>query len=155
VVRPPKRRYAVTLSAAEEARLRRFDNKTRGLKPWPLGGNSTFLRRDETTFTVKEWSGMPSSGAHVATLGTATLLGERRVAVEIANKGLWLGWLLLLSGVLVTCATLREGLPALLLGAAMVAASWFLFLRPSMLVNDLDEVEKVMRGAIGGDWVPE
>jgi hypothetical protein len=145
----------VTLSSAEEARLHRFDNNTRGLKRWPLGGNSTFLRRDETTFVVKEWSGMPSSGAHVATLGTATLLGERRVAVEIANKGLWLGWVGVLSGVLVACATFREGLPALLLGAAMVAGSWFLFLRPSMLVNDLDEVEKVMREAIGGDWVPE
>lgn len=149
-----KREYVVTVPRADVARLRAFDNKVHGATPWPLGPNRTFRRKNASTFVVKEYAGGALSGALVMTRGTATLVGEDQVAVTVATKGHALGYLLIGCGLVAGGLTLRDGLPALLVGTVLVLAGWFLFARRSGLADDLDDVEKVLRAEIPGLWRP-
>jgi hypothetical protein len=150
-----KREYVVTVPAGEAARLRAFDNKARGTKHWPLGPNRTFWRKNRSTFVVKEYAGSILSGAFVMTLGKATLQeGSDQVLVTVRTKGHGFGYLLMAGGVVVGLATPREGVVALLMGAALVVAGWFLFARRPGMEQDLDDVEKVLRREIRGHWQP-
>ncbi|WP_122816417.1 hypothetical protein [Nocardioides pantholopis] len=150
-----KREYLVTLPPGEAARLRAFDNKTDAEKPWPLGRNRTFRRKNTSTFVVREYVGSVLFGsAMVATIGTATLTEGDQVRVTVRTAALGIGYLLIGGGVLLVCLTPRDGIPALLMGAILMLAGWFLFARRPGLADDLDEVEKVLRAELRGHWQP-
>lgn len=150
----PTRRYAVTVPAAELARLRAFDNATEGRKHWPIGPNRSFMRRNATTFVVKEWASMGIGKAAVMTLGRATLGQGHDVEVMVKTKNAWIGYLVIVCGLACLAMTPRDGLWAAVLGIAMVLGGWFLFVRGSDRQADLDAVETVLRQEIRGDWQP-
>ena len=150
-----KREYVVTVPDAEAARLRAFDNKARGTKHWPIGPNRAFWRKNRSTFVVKEYAGSIFSGAFVMTLGRAKLQEDSdQVHVTVKTKGHGFGYLLMGCGVVVALATPRDGVLALLMGAVLVVAGWFLFARRPGTEHDLDDVEKVLRKEIRGHWQP-
>lgn len=150
-----KREYVVTLPEAEATQLRAFDNKAHGTKHWPLGPNRAFWRKNRSTFVVKDYAGSIFGGALVMTLGKAELQEDSdQVLVSVATKGHWLGYLLMTGGVVVALATPRNGIPALLLGAVLLLAGWFLFARRPGMEGDLDDIEKVLRRKIRGHWQP-
>lgn len=149
-----KRRYTVTVSAAEAARLRAFDNAAEGRISWPLGENRGFLRRNATTFVVKDWAAMGVGRAAVMTLGTAVLGEGNRVDVVVRTKSSWIRWLLVVCGAVCLAVVPRDGLAPAVLGAVLILAGWFLFPGGSGREDDLDQIERVLRGEITGDWRP-
>ncbi|WP_244930644.1 hypothetical protein [Nocardioides sp. W7] len=155
-MRTSKRQYVVTVSDGEAARLRAFDNQAEGRQHWPLGENRTFMRRNETTFVVKEMTSVGiGQGAVATTLGTATLRPDHRVDVVVKKtKVEWLNYLLIASGLACLAVTPRDGVPAAVLGVALLLAGWFLRVSRTQVEHDLDQVEQVLRSEINGDWVP-
>lgn len=119
---------------------------------WPGGATDTFLRRNATTFVVKERAILVE--ALVTTLGTATLREDNRVDVVIKTKAQWLGYLIIAGGLVCLAVTPREGIWAVLLGVGMLLAGWFLYVSPPWAEEDLDKAETVLRNEIAGDWRP-
>jgi hypothetical protein len=152
--RPRTRRFTVVVSPGEDARLRAFDNATQGRTQWPLGPNRGFLRKDDTTFVVQDWTSMGVAKALVTTDATARLTEHGRVEVVVRSRAAWLGWLFIAIGLMCVALVGRDGIGALLLGAAFLAFGWWWSLSPSWRQADLDEVEAVMRSEIDGDWQP-
>lgn len=148
---PRPRKFAVTISEHEAARLRAFEKKPLG-RHWPGGPSGTFLRRNETTFVVKERA--ITVEALVTTLGTATLRQDDRVDVAIVTKAQWLGYLIIAGGLVCLAVTPREGFWAVALGVGMLLAGWFLYVNPPWGEEDFDKVETVLRNEITGDWRP-
>lgn len=142
------------LTTDEHARLTAFDNDAEGVRRWPLGPNRGFRRRDDSTFVVEEWTTMGVGRAYVTTRGTASLRPDHTVDVVVRNRGSWIGWLLILGGLVCFAVAPRDGVGALLLGVALVGAGWFLYVRSPFASADLDDVEAVLRQNIAGEWRP-
>jgi len=149
------RRFIVTLSEAETAGLRSFDNAVDAPKPWPVGPNATFRRKNETTFVVKDWTTMGAGKALPTTVASAKLSRDGEVDVVIKSRGRWLGYLLIAVGLVSVALVPRDGIPALFFGVVFLAFGWFWSLSTAWRQADLDDVESAMRRELGGDWHPK
>lgn len=151
-----KREYVATVTAAEVARLRAFDNERDAATPGSQGAKRAFRRRDATTFVVQEYAGSGlGGGTVVSTRGTATLPdASDRVLVTVESTGHRLGYVLAGFGIVLACSTPWRGVAGLLVGAAILLAAWFLFIRPPRLADELDAVEELLRAEIRGHWQP-
>jgi hypothetical protein len=148
------RRYTVLVSDAEAARLRAFDTKALGRKHWPIGPNTSFMRKNTTTFVVRDWTTMGVGKAYATTVATATVGPDRRVDVVIKSRARSLGYLLIAIGVMCVALTARDGIGALALGLVFLGFGWYWSFSRSWRTADLDAVESVMRREITGDWRP-